>query len=196
MNTDVKTEAKYTLIYYRPNGERYEGCGDYTRFDSEMECFAGVTREEMLKEIVAKTRHASSCCGSCPQSETECEFAILKDGVPLIAKGSNLGSTFYQEGVDETDDYYAVNNIFDEAAEIIEQEHKAKAEAEQKAKEEAAAKKAIADAEAARARQKAAEEAERKQYEMLKAKFEPKPEPIPEPLVKAVEKAKAELVPA
>lgn len=174
MNTDVKkTEAKYTLIYYRPNGERYEGCGDYTRFDSEMECFADVTREELLSAIVEKTRHASSCCGSCPQSETECEFAILKDGVPLIAKGNNLGSSFYKEGVDETDDYFAVNMIFDEAAEVIEKEHEAKAAAEKKAKEEAAAKKAIADAEAARARQKAAEEAERKQFEALKAKYEP-----------------------
>lgn len=173
MNTDTTTtEAKYTLLYYRPNGSRYEGCGDYTRFDSELECFVGVTREEMLKAIVEKTKHASSCCGSCPASETETEFAILKDGRPLLSRGNNL-SSFYDDEMYESEEYFAVSDIFDEAAAVIEQEHKAEAEAEKKAKEEAAKVAAEAAKRQAEAAALAKELSERRMLEELKAKYGP-----------------------
>lgn len=187
------TDTKFTLIYYRPNGKRYEGCGDYVEFDSEMEMFQDLSRDELRTEIKKRLAHADDCCDSCASNENPCEFAILGNGKPLTSMGDNFSSFQPSE---ETDETLAMSTIFDEARNLIYTEQQAKAEAKKKADAEAAQKKAFADAEAARARAKAAEEAERRQFEALKAKYEPKPEPMPEPLVKAVEKAKAELVTA
>ena len=173
MNTDTtKTEAKYTLISYRPNGERYEGCGEYIRFDSELDLRADLSRDELRETIIEKLKSAADCCDSCPQSENPTEFAILKDGKSIFARGDNLYS-FAPDS--ETEDSLDGDGIFNEAQEMLAKERAEKAEVERKAKEAAALKAQEAAKAAAEVAKAAAEAAERKRYEELKAKFDAKP---------------------
>lgn len=170
MNTDSKT-SKYTLISYKPNGERYEGCGDYVRFDSELELQANLTRDELRESIRIKIASTEDCCDSCQHNENPLEFAILKDGRPMAARGDNLSSFRPDEETDETRDTEA---IFDEARTLFTQARAAKVEEERKAAEEAAKAAALAKKAADEAAARARDEAERRKFEELKAKFEPK----------------------
>jgi hypothetical protein len=172
MNTDTtKTDAKYTLISYRPNGERYEGCGEYVRFDSELDLSADLSRDEARAKIIEKLKHAEDCCDSCSHNENPTEFALLKDGKSIAARGDNLYS-FTPEA--ETEDTLDGERIFEEAHEMLAKERAEKAEADRIAKEAAAKKAAEAKKAADEAARVAAEAAERKRFEELKAKFEPK----------------------
>ena len=175
MNTDTtKTEAKYTLISYRPNGERYEGCGEYVRFDSELDLSADLSRDEARTKIIEKLKHAEDCCDSCSHNENPTEFALLKDGKSIAARGDNLYS-FTPET--ETEDTLDGDRIFDEAHEMLAKERSEKADTDRIAKEAAAKRAAEAKKVAEEAAAKAKEAEERRKYEELKAKFEAKPVP-------------------
>lgn len=173
MSTDTSTQtSKFTLLSYRPNGERYEGCGEYVRYDSDLDLSTDLSEEELREKLIEKITHGDSCCDSCPASdnENEAEFAILKDGKPIFAVGNNLYSFSPPE---ETEDTLLASRIWDDAhAEIAKRKQDA-AEAAAKAREEAAKKAAEAKRAADEAAARAKEEAERKQLEALKAKYEP-----------------------
>lgn len=175
MSTDTtKTEAKYTLITYRPNGRRYEGCGDYEYFDSEMGIAKDLTREQLIAKISEKHAASDNCCTSCDDGNPNpTEFAILKDGRPVGGRGDSL-MDFRPD--DEDADARDADAIFDAADELRGKIRNEKAEAERKAKEAAALKAAEAKKAAEAAARVAAEAKERAEYERLRAKFEQRAE--------------------
>jgi len=87
----MTTDAKFTLIFYRPNGSHYLGGGDYDQYNSEIGFDQELTMEKLKHRIATETRHHRF------EDECDCEFAILKDGKPILARGEAMWS-FEPEG--------------------------------------------------------------------------------------------------
>lgn len=130
----MNTDAKYTLIHYRPNGSKYQGCGEYENFDSEIGFENDLTFEKLRLRILEHTKRAE-CCDSCSDNDNPTELAILRDGKPLLARGDAMWS-FANAIEEETDETRALEELFAEANILSEKEKLERIERERKEREE------------------------------------------------------------
>lgn len=130
MNTD---NAQYTLIYYRPNGSKYLGCGDYDNFDSEIGFENELSFEKLRLRIIEHTKRAD-CCDGCSNNDNPTELAILRDGKVLLARGDAMWS--FASAIEETEETFALEELLSEANIRSEKEKLERIERERKEREE------------------------------------------------------------
>lgn len=126
----MTTDYKYTLIHYRPDDDEYLGCGDYERHHSEIGFEHGLSFEQLRHRILTLTK-AERYSGDEP-----CEFAILRDGKPIIARGNAMWSFAPED--DTTEEARALDDLFHEANILSEKEKREAAEKRRKEEEEKA----------------------------------------------------------
>lgn len=126
----MNTDYRYTLIHYRPDSDEYLGCGDYERHHSQIGFESGLSFEQLQHRIfsLTKTRRYDG--------DDPCEFAILRDGQPIIARGETMWSFAPED--DTTEEAQALDALFYEANILSEKEKKERAEAKRKEEEEKA----------------------------------------------------------
>lgn len=122
------TDKQYTLIHYRPDDDEYLGCGDYERHHSEIGFEQGLSFEQLKHRIIEKTKQGRY------DGDSPCEFAILRDGKPIIARGDAMWSFAPDDNTAEETEQ--LNDLFHEANILSQQEKLDRAEARRK--EEAA----------------------------------------------------------
>lgn len=124
----MTTDAKYTLIHYRPDDDEYLGCGGYQHHKSEIGFEQGLNFEQLRHRITALTK--------AERYKEDCEFAILRDGQPIISRGEAMWSFAPDDGSSE--EWLALDALFHEANILSEKEKREAAEARRKDEEEKA----------------------------------------------------------
>lgn len=126
----MTTDYQYTLIHYRPDDDEYLGCGDYERHHSQIGFESDLSFEQLKHRIITLTKTQRY------SGDEPCEFAILRDGKPIIARGDAMWSFAPED--DTSEEAEALNDLFHEANIISEQEKRERAEAKRKEEEEKA----------------------------------------------------------
>lgn len=125
MTTD---DTKFTLIHYRPNGNEYQGHGDYEHHDSEIGFEHNLSFEQLRRRIIehaARRRY---------ENDSACQFAILLNGKPIVSRGADLWT--FADAAEPSEYTEKLEAILTEANVLSEKEKLDRAEAKRKEEEE------------------------------------------------------------
>jgi hypothetical protein len=159
------TDKQYTLIYYRPNGSKYRGCGDYDNFDSEIGCDQSLSFAQLQHRITEVLKRAD-CCDSCSDNDNPTEFAIFCNGKPIFARGDAMWG------------FAPEDDLSEETHAIEEMLHENHIRSEKEKREAVEAKRKEDEAKALAAKLRAQEQTDardRAEFDRLKTKFEARP---------------------